>query len=577
MTVNSIYTLFQDPKLSAEKLQEKSTPSLIHFFQNLENLKDLSLIESIALASLSFAIDPEKKHLYPFLEDLPTDHCLLDFYDLLESKASLLRASSRIRLLYPQNYQEVFSCFCKLKDLAIVPREGNEIYEYLENSPSIAIEDHLRFSSLLYPFPKSSFSQDLTYLHLEFPKLSEEINWEHKELQTLVKLKTLFLKNSPFYYLQEQPNCEKLSLFDNQKLCALESFPKCRHIEIKNCPFIRCLPQIDENWEGCADLSTNHLQSTSSYLMYSLKKPSYPLNLEEGREKAATPWNYLGSKANPEGGFLHTFSLQKEYQTSWYADQLGRNLIHKDSLKEENTQKKKLHNELFLQYPAPRSAHFMKDINSFYAWFFQITPLLHHLGYSFYIEEKEVYITLPCPTALLKNWKSAQEEHPDLNLPPISIAILNGIAPHQEFVEAYQKNDLVISQSEDFLHDQLIHILPSLKRIIDYRKEYLEIRKKWLFFIEKATTLIQQSSLEKQQSLYQGLSIWIDNYFISIEDLFNDLNASEIERDAQVSAMIIDFLKKLKEAPQSMLNSYPNLKEFQKNINNSLEAWEELK
>ena len=85
---------------------------------------------------------------------------------------------------------------------------------------------------------------------------------------------------------------------------------------------------------------------------------------------------------------------------------------------------------------------------------------LQKLGYEIKYEVDGVYLNLPDRETLIARWGKLREASPEL--PPLNIASSKGIADDITFVEKYFTHDAILSDGEEFLHDQFAHVMAVL-------------------------------------------------------------------------------------------------------------------
>lgn len=91
--------------------------------------------------------------------------------------------------------------------------------------------------------------------------------------------------------------------------------------------------------------------------------------------------------------------------------------------------------------------------------------LLNRLGYKIEYSSEGVKLELPSKNELVKRWVVLRGEYPQL--PPLNIFTGAGIASDREFVTAYMESDVNLSEGHEFVHDHLVHVIPTMMMMLD--------------------------------------------------------------------------------------------------------------
>lgn len=164
-------------------------------------------------------------------------------------------------------------------------------------------------------------------------------------------------------------------------------------------------------------------------------------------------WKCVAVQDDEFGGMLRSFQMKPQFEEksgldAWLS-------LHEGS----NTEN--IYQKLSEIFPAvePIESYETAGLND---------PRMQQLGYRFYKDPKtgKDTITLPDRDALLARWKKIREQNPDL--PQLSIKNSVGIATDIEFVEALLENDGLLSDTAEFIHDHLTHLIPLFSIIFSF-------------------------------------------------------------------------------------------------------------
>lgn len=99
---------------------------------------------------------------------------------------------------------------------------------------------------------------------------------------------------------------------------------------------------------------------------------------------------------------------------------------------------------------------------------------LRDFGYETRADDNGFYLDLPDKEAIIGYWETLREKDP--SLPKLNIATADGIADDLAFVTAYLNHDVLLSTGEEFVHDSLAHVIPTLLLILDSPEKYLNLK-----------------------------------------------------------------------------------------------------
>jgi hypothetical protein len=207
----------------------------------------------------------------------------------------------------------------------------------------------------------------------------------------------------------------------------------------------------------------------------------------ELRKKDGELWVCVGRKKQPEG-YYYIFRFRPEFAAEA--------ALHKKT------------NEI---YPAIEVS-----IGEFFNYLSKLdyTGLLAELGYS--LQRKEVAadynyleddtITIPDRKSLIYRYNQIKTHFPYwAELPELSIISSPGIASDADFVQALMKCDGLISEGKEFIHDQIIHIIPLLKTAEGGSDFYIKTKKlkiDWFQSYVDKINLIKEEAKKTESSLF---------------------------------------------------------------------------
>ena len=256
-------------------------------------------------------------------------------------------------------------------------------------------------------------------------------------------------------------------------------------------------PTLQDNVEAIALRTMNTLKSLDRGILYPSEGTVSAVGSElsgfeeaELRKKDSELWECLERKKQPEG-HLYTYKFKPEF--------ISRNVLVAKVA------------EIF---PAiePSISEVANSLGNPFS-----LKLLHELGY--FIEDKGLkysteanIITIPDRDALLYRYNQLRTLPSGkwAHLPELSIISSEGIASDTLFVKALADNDGLISEGKEFIHDQMIHIIPLLMVALKGSSFYEEVQKEKtgkfqsyiakINFIKNEISKTNSSFLSAQQS-----------------------------------------------------------------------------
>lgn len=94
----------------------------------------------------------------------------------------------------------------------------------------------------------------------------------------------------------------------------------------------------------------------------------------------------------------------------------------------------------------------------------KLLQVINELGYERQVNDKGVFFLAPDRETLLVRWEKLRETRP--NLPQLDIVSSEGIADDLTFARAFLIHDALLSTGKEFVHDQLLHLIPILKTML---------------------------------------------------------------------------------------------------------------
>jgi hypothetical protein len=104
------------------------------------------------------------------------------------------------------------------------------------------------------------------------------------------------------------------------------------------------------------------------------------------------------------------------------------------------------------------------------AQLFDLAKSFQFLGYKIDVRKKGSTLFLPTKETIMERWKK--------EWPIFEILKMKGIAEPAPFIEAYLTHDVILSDEGEFVHDHLIHLIPTLGSFFKYGLQGSDIYKK---------------------------------------------------------------------------------------------------
>lgn len=205
--------------------------------------------------------------------------------------------------------------------------------------------------------------------------------------------------------------------------------------------------------------------------------------------KSTDIWKCIDRKPDESGGYIYQFKLittYRELQSGRHfpAIQYTKKLwsISNQSIRELVTQwfhhEQEMTFEEYKNIPNDflnlRKAHIYTEFLSFRVEILGPREITH-LGFSSSFVNDGIYLEIPDRTSLLAKWEKLREIKSDL--PSIDIALSDGITDDISFVMAYLNNDVLVSAKKEFIHDNIVHVIPLLFNLLNYGKDATTAKK----------------------------------------------------------------------------------------------------
>lgn len=215
-------------------------------------------------------------------------------------------------------------------------------------------------------------------------------------------------------------------------------------------------------------------------------------SLSVGTIKSGDFWKFESRLINPKGGFLYKFSLDPKFNNlKKYIDdeskvEMDQSTFLRIQANQENVCKIKrpaleeiwtpflplkmglssIEHETIISLcnefdPSP----FLLDLeNPFIKAKFDC---FRELGYQFDYDNDRKFVTLVLPDdeALLFNWKQLQSRYP--MLPNLKILPTSGISSDREFIKAFLDGNFVLSNDDEFIHDNTVHLFRYINLVLN--------------------------------------------------------------------------------------------------------------
>lgn len=269
---------------------------------------------------------------------------------------------------------------------------------------------------------------------------------------------------------------------------------------------------------------------------------------QELRRKSGEIWQCISRTQDKYGGYIYEFITKDEYD--WL--RLGENNRRDPLLDISNEQaKKKFEKKLDDIFPATENSVILgallidneevkADFEERYSQFsgsFKIEDkqktFLHDLGYSGQMIKGKYHLKMPDRDALLARLEKLKETQPEIS---VEIASTEDVAGDLEFIEALFLNDAVLSSGKEFVHDSLVHVIPTIllsthKNTTDYQLNKAKLMKFFKTMYQKIYVAIKameagKLSLEETQLLNKNKDI-IRAALAAYMDVFSALTSTK--------------------------------------------------
>jgi hypothetical protein len=244
--------------------------------------------------------------------------------------------------------------------------------------------------------------------------------------------------------------------------------------------------------------------------------------LIQGFEKAALAvktggiWECIDRIGDEKSGYLYRFCLMPDFNQNAFSTQTGKYSAR------INEQK-----ELTKMFPAVEpSGDDLQFINSSR---FTKNKLFKELGYEFYKTGGEQIVVVPDTVHLSQKIQEICEK--DSKLKSFKVIDSKGVASDRKFIEAYITYDVLISNGKEFVHDQFVHVVPTLHMWMEgnYDGNKKEVRTFIQHFYDKISSLESQHSditMDDLNTIWTLLGIFTDN-ICGNEESFNSMDRQD--------------------------------------------------
>ncbi|QVL55275.1 MAG: hypothetical protein KFB95_08160 [Simkaniaceae bacterium] len=162
---------------------------------------------------------------------------------------------------------------------------------------------------------------------------------------------------------------------------------------------------------------------------------------EELSNKNGKVWDCVEAKVDPEsGGTLYTFAFNQENASCYSSVYRG-------------------------TFPAVE--YELYDIENLFDNMRE-PDLMGRLGYR--LDKENKTITVPDSQVFSHRWKKEQKNDP--TLPDFKICDAEGIASDEDFIEAMFTHDVVLSSSNEMVHDHFAHVIPLVQQILETEPDH---------------------------------------------------------------------------------------------------------
>jgi len=215
-------------------------------------------------------------------------------------------------------------------------------------------------------------------------------------------------------------------------------------------------------------------------------KAVYPTIWEiyETLHKSGQMWDCIARQRVPKAGYLYTFQLKPECRDPAQYEKKQKEIYpaieagHEEPLLfllKRATQKKikTLKEELGKETRETHQEKIQKSLTELELRLSHYT-MLEAVGYRECISSRT--LILPDRETLLYLYDQYRMDHPESDLPELTITSSSGIASDLDFVQANIDFDGILSDGIEFMHDHVAHILVLLRRASLGTKKFMEIK-----------------------------------------------------------------------------------------------------
>jgi hypothetical protein len=215
-------------------------------------------------------------------------------------------------------------------------------------------------------------------------------------------------------------------------------------------------------------------------------KAVYPTIWEiyETLHKSGQMWDCIARQRVPKAGFLYTFQLKPEYRDPAQYEKKQKEIypaieagieepaffLLKAAIQEKI---KILKEELGKETRETQQQTIQKSLTELELRLSHYT-MLEAIGYREGISSRT--LILPDRETLLYLYHQYRIDHPESDLPELTIASSSGIASDLDFVQANIDFDGILSDGVEFMHDHVAHLLILLRRASLGTKKFMEIK-----------------------------------------------------------------------------------------------------
>lgn len=180
------------------------------------------------------------------------------------------------------------------------------------------------------------------------------------------------------------------------------------------------------------------------------------------------------------------------------------------------------------------------------------------LGFCSNYKKDGVFMTIPDEKTLLVRWEKLRETDP--KLPQLTLASSEGIADDVSFVESFFKDDILISNEKEFVHDMTLHALKTLALVLtkEVKSQIFEV------ILDKSNGVL---SIQKKEATHTNDNerFVVLNEFSSLGNpSFKTARTKLIKKIANDFSRIQTFKKLLEKNPQLVSSDKMILNELDK-------------